>query len=276
MGLIGLLVSSPSCMRTRPGTASPQEPAPDSIEISWRDNMLTLQSDRIPGGKVDILYLEAFCRRGSTHRPWGETTLPFKTELVEAGADHRFLKLRSMVDGKVEVRHLIRSAGDEVAFQIELENQSDQKVDIEWAQACIRVGAFTGRGQEDYFEKCFIFTDRGLTWLHQTHRSTEALYTRGQVYVPPGVDFNDVNPRPISNTRPANGLIGCISADGKFMLATAWSDTQELFQGVIVCIHSDFRIGGLDPLQTRRLFGKIYIIRNNARELLARYRRDFG
>ena len=28
-------------------------------------------------------------------------------------------------------------------------------------------------------------------------------------------------------------------------LATAWEPYQELFQGVIVCMHSDFRIGGL-------------------------------
>jgi len=275
VGLIDLLVAGPACTSTRPEMASQPQPSAAPIEISWQNNMLTLRSDRLPSGKIDTLYLEAFCRRGSTHRPWGQTMIPFKTELVEAAADHRRLKLRSIVDQKVEVRHDIRSAGDEVDFRLELENKSKQLVDIEWAQACIRIGAFTGCGQDDYFERCFIFTDAGLTRLHETDRTLEALYTPGQVYVPAGINLNDVNPRPISGTRPVNGLIGCISADEKLLLATAWNRTQELFQGVLVCIHSDFRVGGLLPGQTRKLHGKIYIMQNDPRRLLARYERDF-
>jgi hypothetical protein len=48
-----------------------------------------------------------------------------------------------------------------------------------------------------------------------------------------------VNPRPLSLDRPVNNLIGCFSADGKYLLANAWDKPQELFQGVIVCIHND-------------------------------------
>ena len=97
----------------------------------------------------------------------------------------------------------------------------------------------------------------------------------GQVYVPQGVDPNDVNPRPISKTRPANGLVGCFSADEKMILAMAWDHTQELFQGVIVCIHNDFRIGGLKAGERKRLRGKIYLVPNDVEKLLDRYRRDF-
>lgn len=247
-----------------------------AIELSWQKNVLTLHSPKLPSGKLDILYLEAFCRRGSTHRAWDQTTIPFTTELVRLGPLHRRVILRSLVADEVEVRHDIRSTADEVDFQLELENKTDRPVDIDWAQACIRVGDFTGRGQEDYFEKCFIYTDQGLACMNKTHRASDALYTPGQVYVPAGIDLNDVNPRPISQTRPANGLVGCFSADGKMLLATAWSRTQELFQGIIVCIHSDFRIGGLKRGETKRLRGKIYLMANEPDKLLARYQQDFG
>ena len=90
-----------------------------------------------------------------------------------------------------------------------------------------------------------------------------------------GVSRDDVNPRPLSPIVPSNGLIGCISADGKELLATAWEPYQELFQGVIVCLHSDFRIGGLEPGESRSIRGKIYLMPADLPGLLARYRRDF-
>jgi hypothetical protein len=70
-------------------------------------------------------------------------------------------------------------------------------------------------------------------------------------------------------------LIGAFSGDGQKVLAMAWSDYQELFQGVIVCVHSDFRIGGLKPGQKKALYGKIYIIPNDENVLLKRYHQDF-
>src|SRR3954452_996912 len=50
---------------------------------------------------------------------------------------------------------------------------------------------------------------------------------------------------------------------------------QELFQGVIVCLHSDFRIGGLAPGQSKTIRGKLYFVAADLDALLARYRRDF-
>lgn len=270
--------TAPAAARAETGPAGTQPAGAggEVIALSWDRNILTLESPGLPGGRLKIWYLEAFCRRGSTHRQWDQTTIPFKTELVDADPRRRRLRLRTTVDDKVEVRHEIRSGPDHVDFQLEIENRTDKSVDIDWAQACIRIGEFTGRGQEDYFEKCFIFTDRGLTRMHETHRATEALYTPGQVYVPAGIDPEDVNPRPVSRTRPVNGLVGCFSADDKLLLAAAWSRTQELFQGIIKCIHSDFRIGGLAPKETKRLHGKIYIMPNDPQKLLERYRRDFA
>jgi hypothetical protein len=85
----------------------------------------------------------------------------------------------------------------------------------------------------------------------------------------------DVNPRPLSKLVPGNGLIGCFSGDEKLIFATAWEPYQELFQGVARCVHSDFRLGGLGPGETRRIRGKMYIVPNDIRELLKRYEQDF-
>ncbi|HPD30643.1 MAG TPA: hypothetical protein PLL20_11655 [Phycisphaerae bacterium] len=269
--LTGLLLLAPLS-----GCATPIN---DGLRIDWRKgerDILTIRSDRLPGGKIETWYLEAFCRRGSTDRDWSQTTIPFESQLVAADPDGRWVKLRHIVDGKVVIDHEIRAGYDEVDIHMTITNQSNEFVDLDWAQPCVRVGDFTGRGQDDYFQKCFIFTDQGLTRMDQTHRETKARYTPGQVYVPGGVDLNDVNPRPLSRTRPVNGLVGCFSADEKMILAMAWDHVQELFQGIIVCIHSDVRIGGLKPRQTKIRHGKYYIIPNDVPTLLARYERDFG
>ena len=85
----------------------------------------------------------------------------------------------------------------------------------------------------------------------------------------------DVNPRPLSSVHPSNGLIGCFSGDESQVFAVAFSPYQELFQGVAVCLHSDFRLGGLQPGETKHIYGKIYVLPNNIEELLKRYEQDF-
>jgi len=103
----------------------------------------------------------------------------------------------------------------------------------------------------------------------------QARYVPGQVWCPKEVPRTDVNPRPLSEIIPSNGLIGCFSSDEKWIFAVAFDPYQELFQGVARCLHSDFRIGGLNPGESKSIRGKIYIVRNNVTDLLHRYERDF-
>lgn len=105
--------------------------------------------------------------------------------------------------------------------------------------------------------------------------ATQARYIPGQVWCPKSVPRTDVNPRPLSSLVPSNGLIGCFSADERMIYATAWEPYQELFQGVIRCLHSDFRLGGLAPGEKKEIRGKIYLVPNDVSALLARYARDF-
>jgi hypothetical protein len=89
------------------------------------------------------------------------------------------------------------------------------------------------------------------------------------------VPATDVNPRPVNQLIPDNGLIGCFNEKETLVFATAWEPYQKLFQGVARCLHSDFRLGGLNPGETRRIRGKIYIVPNDIEALLRRYKKDF-
>ncbi len=246
------------------------------LRIFWKDNVLTISDDKLSGKKMDILYLEAFCKTKSTHRNWEETTIPHKTELISTEDNNTYIKLRTIVEPNIEITHDIRTQKDEVEFNLILHNKGKTMVDIDWFQPCIHVDNFTNRKQENYISRCFIFTKSGLTTLNNTQRTEEAIYKGGQVYAPKGINLNDVNPRPLSPDKPINGLIGCFSDDNTYLMATAWDNYQELFQGIFVCIHSDPRIGGLKAGEIKKLKGKIYILKNDPEKLLQRYHRDFS
>jgi hypothetical protein len=247
-----------------------------ALEISWTNNLLTVNGTNLQGGKLEIWYLEAFCRTGAHHQEWGKTTVPHTTTLV-TNDNNRVLRFRTTVQPMIEVNHVVTASDDELDIRFSMINRGREEVDIQWFQpACIRVAKFTGSGQSNYTAKSFIFTERGLTTLDQTRRTEEALYRGGQVYVMPGISTNDANPRPLSLDRPANGLIGCFSADGKQLLATASDQTHELFEGVYVCLHSDPRIGGLKAGETKTIRAKLYVLTNDVPALVRRYEQDFG
>ncbi len=272
----GLAVTICYTIEARPRGDRQEPSSPPNLRLNWDRDLLVIEDPEIPGGRIEVNYLEAYYRSGSTHRVWEKTVIPAETRKLEQSRDGKFIRLLSKLSGNVEIEHRIRAGPDEVSFRVVARNRGRDYADVVWAQPCIRVGPFTGRGQEDYISRSFIFVDGKLTRLDQTHRTVEAIYHGGQVYVPRGVNLEDVNPRPISPDAPSSGLIGCFSADGRYILATAWEPYQELFQGVLVCLHSDFRFGGLKPGETKTARGKVYIMKNDIQELERRYRHDFG
>jgi len=247
----------------------------DGLQITWKKNYLTITGPDLPGEEIRINYLEAFCRPGSTDRVWNKTTIPHKTELVSADKQGKLIKLKSTLSDGVIVQHTIRAGRDEIDFRLVASNPTQTASQAHWAQPCIRLAKFTGRTQKTYLPKGFIFLDGKLTRMPTPHWAMKARYIPGQVWAPKGVNRNDVNPRPLSPLVPSNGLIGCFSADEKKLMAVAWEPYQELFQGVIVCLHSDFRIGGLKPGETKHIHGKIYVMDADVGQLLSRYRKDF-
>jgi hypothetical protein len=253
------------------------------LRISWDKDVLTVQGGRLGGRALKIWYLEAYCRPDSTTNDWvRHTVIRHRTERVSTNAAATEIRLRCHLEDGVVVDHRIRAGRDDVDFQVRVHNPTATVSQAHWAQPCIRVGEFTGLHDPaksetyDYLRKSFVFLDGRLERMPTPGWATEARYTPGQVWAAPGVPRSDVNPRPLNPLTPSNGLIGCFSADDRSILATAWDPYQELFQGVITCLHSDFRIGGVKPGETKRIHGKLYLVPNDVPALLARYGREFS
>jgi hypothetical protein len=251
------------------------------LSLIWEKNWLTIHGDHLPG-PMRVHYLEAYCRANSQTTDWGKhTVVGHETKLVSAAGDGSRIELLCTLKDGVTVRHLITTTDAGVDFRLTAHNPNDTRSEAHWAQPCVRVGVFTGTGSEKtkdayaYVKKSFLFLDGKQAMMPTRDWATEARYVPGQVWAAPGVNRADVNPRPLHKDVPDNGLIGCYSADGKMLFATAWEPYQELFQGVGRCLHSDFRLGGLEPDETLRIKGKIYLVGNDLEALLARYRKGF-
>jgi hypothetical protein len=254
----------------------------DRLTIRWEKNYLRIRGDKVPGGEIEINYLEAYCRPGSTDRDWRETVIGHTTEKVPARDDRSVIRLKDTLRDGVVVEHTITAGTDEIDFRLVAHNPTEKLSLAHWAQPCVRVDRFTGCPRDDararvpkYVHKCFLFLDGKLTRLPTTPWADKARYTPGQIYVPRDVPRQDVNPRPLSPMTPSHGLTGCFSADEKWILAMAWEPYQEIFQGVITCLHSDFRLGGLKPGETKHIRGKLYLVLADVKALFKRYTRDF-
>jgi len=260
----------------------PQLSAQETLTLARDGHWLVVRGAHLPGGEIRTNYLEAYCRAGSTDADWSQhTVIKHTSEFLSLSDDAKVLRLRDTLTDGVTVEHTITATDDAVDFQLVAHNPKDRMSEAHWAQPCVRLGAFTGftatgtPAPEDYLPKCFLFLDGKLTRMPTPQWATQARYTPGQVWCPKPVPRTDVNPRPLSPLVPSHGLIGCFSGDEKWIWATAWQPYQELFQGVARCLHSDFRLGGLAPGETKKIRGKVYLVRADVSALLQRYARDF-
>jgi hypothetical protein len=279
MLVLGVIASLPRLSRAAEGRA----PAGMLLELAYEDgHYLVIRGPNLPGREIRINYLEAYCRAGSTDADWDKhTVVPHRVKLLSISEDRRLLRLRDTLEDGVIVEHTVTASDGEVDFRLVARNPGTKRSEAHWAQPCVRLAAFMGfdpKGPDldDYLPKGFIFLDGKLTRLSEVKPwAKTARYVPGQTWCPIGVPRTDVNPRPLSPLVPSNGLIGAFSADEKWIFATAWEPYQELFQGVIRCLHSDFRLGGLQPGETKNVRGKIYVVPNDVTALVARYTRDF-
>ncbi len=266
----------------RPGKTKDPTGRISGLSITWKERYLEVIGDMIPGGPIRTHYLEAYCRPGSTDRDWNKTVIRHDSRLVSASSDRKRLEIEDRLSDGVIVTHVITAGTDDVTFQVTAANPTKTESRAHWAQPCMRVDRFTGTDQDQsrevyppYIRKCFLMIDNKLTRLPTEPWALKARYVPGQVYAAAGVDRNDVNPRPLSELIPSSGLTGCYSADESMILAVAWEPYQEIFQGVITCMHNDFRIGGLKAGETKRILGKLYVVPADEGALLRRFRRDF-
>lgn len=265
--------------------ATPLNPAHGAgLELAYETtpHWLTIRGPSLPGEGIRINYLEAYCRAGSTDADWDKhTVIPHRVELLSLSPDKKVLHLRDTLADGVIVDHTVTAGVDEVDFRLFARNPGATRSEAHWAQPCVRLADFLGRDPkgpdlDDYLPQCFLFLNGQLTRFPDVKPwAKQARYTPGQTWCPRHVPRTDVNPRPLSPLVPDNGLIGAFSGDGQQLFATAWEPYQELFQGVIRCLHSDFRLGGLAPGGSLTIRGKIYLVKNDVPALLARYAKDF-
>lgn len=252
-----------------------------TLTLAYEPGWLVISGPHIPGGAIRVHYLEAYCRAGSTDADWVEhTVIKHSTELLGLSDDKKTLRLQDTISDGVIVEHTITARDDEVDFQLQARNPGTQRSEAHWAQPCVRLAAFCGfepegKDIDDYLPKCFVFIDGKLARMPTRDWATTARYTPGQVWCPRTVPRTDVNPRPLNSLVPSNGIIGAFSGDEKMLYATAWEPYQELFQGVARCLHSDFRLGGLQAGETKTIRGKIYLMPTDVNALLIRYAEDF-
>lgn len=262
------------------GSAEPAA-ARAGLTLVRTNHLLIIRGPRLPG-ELRINYLEAYCRAGSTEADWGRhTVIPHTNRLVSLSADARVLRLQDTLADGVTVDHTITAGADEVDFRLVAHNPGTTRSEAHWAQPCVRLSAFlgyderTGGNATDYLPHCFVFLDGQLSRMPTRDWATQARYVPGQTWCPAHVPRTDVNPRPLNPRVPSLGLIGAFSRDERLIFATAWEPYQELFQGVLRCLHSDFRLGGLQPGERKEIRGKIYVVPADVPALLRRYQKDF-
>src|ERR1043166_8944034 len=82
------------------------------LTLNWTNNLLTISAPTLPGGKIEVLYLEAFCHKGSTERDWKKTVLPHKTKLIKADPKH--LQFRTSIEPDAVMLHELQATSNGV------------------------------------------------------------------------------------------------------------------------------------------------------------------
>jgi hypothetical protein len=265
-GLVCLIL----CLIAAPEPVTAQE----KFSLSWTNQILTARHPQLPGGTLEILYPEAFCRTGAATQDWRNTTWPHRTRLITNNSSVE-LTLLTEINEKVVLRHRLTALSNGIEFHYEFENHGPE-IDLEWFQpACMRVQKFTGKDQTGYLQNAFIVTAQGRQFLANLPRETNALYLGGQVFLEQSRKKFNANPRPLSPVQFSIPIIGCVSADGKWLLALASDVTHELFEGIYVCLHSDPNVGGLKAGERKQRRSRLYFLPNDAARLLEAYQREF-
>src|SRR5438105_9657295 len=114
------------------------------LRLDWKANYLTISGDKLPGREMKVLYIEAYCRPGSTNRKWEQTVIGHESRLLSKSPDGKQLVLECKLKDGVLVRHEITAGADEIAFHITATNPTEKASDAQWAQPCVRVDAFSG------------------------------------------------------------------------------------------------------------------------------------
>lgn len=140
----------------------------------------------------------------------------------------------------------------------------------------------------EFVKRCFIFTDRGRTFLGDTERTKIPVQAPDHEYnTPPWVQSYISAWRPVPITPPnawagyspdrfLTPVIGAVSRDGKYLAALANDSADSMSQAWHDCLHNNPRWLPVDaPVAERRWRLGIYAMENDPNALLERVAVDF-
>jgi len=140
----------------------------------------------------------------------------------------------------------------------------------------------------EFVKRCFIFTERGMTFLHETTRRKIPVRSSNDEYNnPPWVQMyvGDWQSVPVAGTnawadyspdRYTTTLIGAVSRDRKYLAALGSDSPPTMCQAWHDCMHNNPQWTPVDaPLAERIWRMKIYVSTNDPEALLNRFAKDF-
>jgi hypothetical protein len=140
----------------------------------------------------------------------------------------------------------------------------------------------------DFVKRCFIFTAKGRTFLHETERRQIPVRPADDPYNnPPWVQMYAAAWQPLPQAAPnswadyspdqyTTPVIGIVSRDGRYLAALANDSATVMAQAWHDCLHNNPQWLPVDapPLQ-RRWRLKVYVMPNDPNALLKRVGKDF-
>ena len=160
-----------------------------ALTLSWDKEILTVHGNHLPGGLLEIWYIEAFCRPGSTLATGPGPSFPTRPSLSRSNAgrpvDHAAVSPGGRRRGRP--RDPWRAAMKSISGSSR-RNPTTANSQAHWAQPCIRVNRYAGTklepNSEAYLPHCFIYVDGKPVRLPSIPGRRKPLYTPGQVWCP--------------------------------------------------------------------------------------------
>jgi len=227
----------------------------------------------------------------------------------ESGVD--FLDARALDGGRLELRHRVASRPESLVittvtpepgaleFEARMALDTEQYPEAEMPDQpyglnlCFQLGNcpnFTSEPHPlpDFIKRCFIFTEKGRTFLLDTHRAKIPVRPPDHEYNNPPYVQSYVGvwqhipevradaPGGYSRDRYVTTVMGAVSRDGKYLAAIANDSAQAMHQYWHCCFHNNPQWLPLDaPTAERRWRLKVYAMENDPDALLTRVGKDF-
>lgn len=220
-----------------------------------------------------------------------------------------FLGAKALAEGGIELRHRVRPQPQVVIVTTvtpepgAVEFRAHAELDLERGNALPsilpgpnlcwqlrRADTFQSKPEPypEFIRRCFIFTEKGLTFLDQTTRlkipvrPAEHQYNNPpwvQMYVGAWQDVPKVGTNSWADYSPdryVTRVIGTVSRDRRYLAALANDSASTMCQAWHDCLHNNPLWQPADAPADKRVWRvKVYALENDADALLARVNRDF-